>query len=229
MTFADQALEFVQDGQVLGLGTGRAAAEFIRALGARVRDGFQVRGVPTSKEAAELAGSLGIPLVSLDDVATIDVAIDGSDEVDPQLNLIKGRGGALVREKVVAAAARQFIVLVGPEKLVTKLGSHSYVPVEVVPFALGFCRRKLAELGCRPEPRMTSLGQLYISDNGNPILDCHCATIDDPAALEKSILALPGIVDTGLFLGMADAVIIGDGNSTRVVRRSSLGTNPLFL
>lgn len=221
MNFAERALEFVRDGQVLGLGTGRSAAAFIKALGEKVASGLDVRGVPTSKASAELARSLGIPLVSLDDLDSIDVAFDGADEVDPQLNLIKGRGGALVREKIVATAAKRFVVLVGPEKLVATLGQGGALPVEVVPFALGFCRRRLEALGCKPEPRRAADGSVYISDNGNPILDCHIAALDDPAGLERAVLALPGVVDTGLFLGMAHDVIVGDGDSARVLQRPS--------
>lgn len=220
MTFTETALDLVRDGQILGLGTGRAAAAFITALGEKVAQGLNVRGVPTSKASADLARSLGIPLVSLDDVDSIDITFDGADEVDPQLNLIKGRGGALVREKIVAAASRRLVILVGPEKMVATLGQGGALPVEVVPFALGFCRRKLEALGCKPEPRKTPEGAPYISDNGNPILDCHIAALDDPAGLERAILALPGVVDTGLFLGMAHDVIIGDGTSARVLQRS---------
>jgi len=220
MRSAERALEFVQPGQVVGLGTGRAAAEFINALGAKVKSGLTIRGVPTSRASAELARSLGIPLVSLDDVDAIDVAFDGADEVDPNLDLIKGRGGALVREKIVAAAARRFVVLAGEEKVVSTLGEKGSLPVEVVPFALGFCRRKLRALGCEPEARKADDGSLYVTDNGNPILDCHIAALADPAGLERAILALPGVVDTGLFLGMADVVIVGDdGGSSRVMHR----------
>jgi ribose 5-phosphate isomerase A len=170
--------------------------------------------------SAELARSLGIPIASLDDVESIDVAFDGADEVDPNLDLIKGRGGALVREKIVAAAAKKLVVLVGEDKLVPTLGAKGALPVEVVPFALGFCRRKLESLGCKPQPRIDADGLLYISDNGNPILDCHIAALSDPTGLERAILALPGVVDTGLFLGMADVVIVDeDGGSARVLRR----------
>lgn len=220
MTAAEAALEFVEPGQILGLGTGRAAADFIRALGERVKNGLKVSGVPTSKASAELARSLGIPLVNLDDIQSIDVAFDGSDEVDPKLDLIKGRGGALVREKIVAAASKKFVVLVGEEKVVGTLGERGALPVEVVPFALGFCRRKLEALGCKPEARKTPEGALYITDNGNPILDCHIAALSDPAGLERAILAFPGVVDTGLFLKMTDVVIVGDGNSSRVLRKA---------
>ena len=220
MNSTHPALEFIQPGHILGLGTGRSAAAFIRALGEWVQSGLNIQGVPTSMASAELARSLGIPIVSLDDVDSIDVAFDGADEVDPNLDLIKGRGGALVREKIVAAAAKRFVVLVGEDKIVATLGAKGGLPVEVVPFALGFCRRKLEALGCKPEPRKGADGTLYVSDNGNPILDCHIAALSDPAGLERAILALPGVVDTGLFLGMADVVIVGDdGGSARVLRR----------
>ncbi len=220
MKLAETALQYVRDGQILGLGTGRAAASFITALGEQVAKGLNVRGIPTSRASADLARSLGIPLVSLDDVEAIDIAFDGADEVDPCLNLIKGRGGALVREKIVAAAASRFVVLVGEEKLVTTLGEKGALPVEVVPFARGFCLRQLEALGCKPEPRLTADGSPYISDNGNPILDCHIAALDDPAGLERAILALPGVVDTGLFLAMAHDVIVGDDQAARVLQRS---------
>jgi ribose 5-phosphate isomerase A len=215
MTIAERALEMVLDGSALGLGSGRAATEFIHALGRRVRDGLRIRGVPTSEATADLARRLDIPLVTLEDVEALDVAVDGADEVDPQLNLIKGLGGALVREKVVAAAARRFVILVGSEKLVPVLGCHGVLPVEVVPFALPLCRRRLEALGCPPQPRQAA-GKLFRSDNGNPILDCRVGPISDPAALEAAIRAIPGVVGTGLFLGMAHTILIQDGENLQV-------------
>ncbi len=218
MNAAETALEYVRDGQVLGLGTGLRRGRIHPGPRPKVQEGLNVRGVATSKASTDLAASLGIPLVSLDDIESIDVAFDGADEVDPKLQLIKGRGGALVREKIVAAASKQFVVLVGPEKLVETLGDKGDLPVEIVPFALGFVRRKLAALGCKPEPRIKD-GQLYVSDNGNPILDCRISALPDPAGLERSILAIPGVLDTGLFLGMTSVVIVGEGDSARVLRR----------
>jgi ribose 5-phosphate isomerase A len=208
MTIADKAFEYLQDGQVVGLGSGRAATAFIHSLGARVKAGLRVRGVPTSQASADLGRQLGIPLTNLEEVDHIDVAVDGADEVDPELRLIKGLGGALVREKIVAAAARRFVVLVGPEKLVSVLGEHGTLPVEVVPFALGFCRRRLTELGYPPTLRQKD-GRPFQSDNGNPILDCRVPPLADPAGVEQMLQALPGVVGTGLFLGMADTVLIG--------------------
>jgi ribose 5-phosphate isomerase A len=209
MTIYERALDFVADGAVVGLGSGRASTEFIKLVGARVRSGLRVRGVPTSQTSAELAQSLGIPLVSLEGGMPLALTVDGADEVDPQLNLIKGYGRALVREKIVAAASRLLVILVGAGKTVPALGSRGKLPVEVVPFALPLCRARLTELGLRPVAYEVD-GKLFVSDNGNAILDCGVDPISDPAALEASIQAIPGVVGTGLFLGMADVVLFGD-------------------
>lgn len=217
MTAAERALDEVRDGMTLGLGTGRAATAFISALGERVAAGLKVRGVPTSDASADLAWHLGIPLVTLDEVAELDLAVDGADEVDPQCRLIKGYGGALVREKVVAAAAKRFVVLVGDEKLVDRLGSRGKLPVEVVPFAVGFVRRKLTELGLPSDVRKREGGS-FVTDNGNNILDCRCGVIADPASLDAAILAIPGVVGTGLFVGMAQEVIVQRGTEVEVFR-----------
>jgi ribose 5-phosphate isomerase A len=207
MNLSQRALEFVQHGQVVGLGTGRAATAFVKALGRRFHQGLQVRGIPTSRATEELARSLGIPLVTLEDVRGIDVTVDGADEVDPQMNLIKGYGGALVREKVVAAASKRLVILVGPEKLVPVLGSRGILPIEVLPFALPVCRERLRELGCDGTPRQGDRA-LYVSDNANWILDCKVAPIEDPGSLDAAIRAIPGVVGTGLFLGMTSAVLV---------------------
>jgi ribose 5-phosphate isomerase A len=218
VTVAERALDYLQHGHVVGLGTGRTATLFIHALADRVKAGLQVRGVASSRASADLAERLGIPLTTLDEVETIDVTVDGADEVDPRLNLIKGRGGALVREKIVAASARQFVVVVGDDKLVPVLGARGMLPVEVVPFALGFCRRRLTEIGCQPEPRQAG-GALYLTDNGNPILDCRIDAISDPDELDRLIRAIPGVVGNGLFLGMAHVVLVQEGDIVRVMER----------
>ena len=217
---AQRALDFVEDGQTLGLGTGRAAAAFVRALAARVRDGLRVRGVPTSLATAKLAEELGIPLLTLEQAGTIDVTFDGADEVDPQLDVIKGYGGALVREKITAASSRELVILVGPEKMVATLGSRGKLPVEVVPFGLALCRRRLAELGCEPVLRNAEGGDPYVTDNGNHILDCKVSAIEAPLELETAILAIPGVLGTGLFVGMADAVIVEHDGTAEVLRRT---------
>ena len=214
----ETALALIPEGAVVGLGSGRASTRFVRGLGAHVARGFRVRGVPTSAGTANLARQLNIPLTTLDDVAAIDIAVDGADEVDPGLNLIKGLGERLVREKIVAAAARQFVILVGAEKIVATLGDHGVLPVEVVPFAFAACRRRLEALGYSSASRLAG-GQLFTTDNGNHILDCQVPPIDDPAALEQTLRSIPGVVGTGLFLAMADMVLI-DGDPVETRRRA---------
>jgi len=213
-----EALAEVKSGHVVGLGTGQAATAFIQALGRAVRTGLTVTGVPTSQASATLARQLGIPLI--DEPVALDVAVDGADEVDPRLDLVKGYGGALVREKVVAAAAHRFIVLVGAEKLVPVLGSRGRLPVEVVPFAAAFCRRRLAELGHPPVMRARD-GAPFVTDNGNLILDCAVGPIGDPAALDAAVRAIPGVVGSGLFVGMAHVVMVWEGGRARTLVRTS--------
>jgi ribose 5-phosphate isomerase A len=215
---AERALEFVEDGARLGLGTGRAATAFVQALGVRVKAGLRVQGVPTSETTAALARELGIPLVTLEQAGALDLTVDGADEVDPNLDVIKGYGGALVREKIVAASGRRLIILVGKEKLVSTLGARGKLPVEIVPFAETLCHRRLSELGCRPTRRLVD-GEPFVTDNGNYILDCGIEPIADPVTFEHELLAVPGVVGTGLFLGMATAVIVEDGGRADVRRR----------
>ena len=207
---ARRALGFVKDDTAVGLGAGRAATAFVRALAARVRAGLRVRGVPVSEATAGLAAELGIPLVGLE--AEIDVTVDGADEVDPDLDLIKGYGGALVRERIVAAASRRQIILVERDKLVPQLGSRGRLPVEVIPFALPLCLHRLAALGLRPTLRMVG-ERPFVTDNGNVLVDCAVEPIGDPPGLERTLRAIPGVVDTGLFLGIADTVLVADGTS----------------
>lgn len=209
MTIYDRALDFVHDGDTIGLGSGRASSAFIEALGRRVQGGLRVRGVPTSNASEQLARKLGIPLVSLDQAFPLALTVDGADEVDLDLNLVKGYGRALVREKIVAAASNQLIILVGREKLVSALGSRGKLPVEVIPFALPLVRQRLAALGLDPVPYEQD-GRLFLSDNGNAILDCGIGPISDPGRLEQLVRDVPGVVGTGLFLGMASVVLIGE-------------------
>ncbi|HZP45833.1 MAG TPA: ribose-5-phosphate isomerase RpiA [Candidatus Binataceae bacterium] len=211
------AIRYVKPGQTIGLGTGHAATAFIRAL-AEVMLG--VRGVPTSNASAELATALGIPLVELSEVDRLDLDFDGADEVDPKLNMIKGWGGAMVREKVVAAASRRRIFLVGEEKLVRRLGKRGRLPIEIVPFALPYATQEIARRGLKPRPRATDSGQLFVTDNGNYIVDCAVKEIANPRRLERDLLAIPGVVGTGLFLGIADLVLVAarDG-SVKTLRR----------
>jgi ribose 5-phosphate isomerase A len=217
-SIAETALAMIEDGFVVGLGSGRAATAFVEFLGKRVEQGLRVRGVATSQATTVLARRCEIPLTSLDEIEAIDIAFDGADEVDPQLDLIKGWGGALVREKIVAAASRQLVILVGSEKLVPVLGTRGRLPVEVVPFGLEPCRRRLAELGLASAPRKTGADKL-VTDNGNYILDCQVSAISNPDEFEAQLRSIPGVVGTGLFLGMADTVLIQEGEQVRIRRR----------
>jgi len=211
MTIHERALEFVPDESAIGLGSGRAAWEFVRLLGERVRARrLQVRGVATSTETARVAQQHGIALVGLDEVDELAVTVDGADEVDPALDLIKGYGRALVREKIVAASSRQLVILVGEEKLVPRLGTRGRLPVEVVPFAAHLCARRLTDLGLLPAAWERD-GRPGVTDNGNHILDCAVGPLSDAARLEADLRAIPGVVGTGLFLGMADTVLVESG------------------
>jgi ribose 5-phosphate isomerase A len=210
MTIVERALDLVPNDSRIGLGSGRAAQAFVKALGERIRSGrFQVHGVPTSEVTASLAREEGIPLLTLTEARILDLTVDGADEVDPNLDLIKGYGRALVREKIVAASSRRIIILAGEEKLVPQLGTRGKLPVEVTPFALPLCERRLGELGCRAVLYRQGL-DLFVTDNGNHILDCQIDPIPDAPRLEADIRAIPGVLGTGLFLGMADTVLIGD-------------------
>ena len=212
---ADEAVKLIRDGMVVGLGSGKASMAFIQRLGERVAQGLKVQGVPTSQASADLATKLGIPLVALDQAESIDVTCDGADEVDPQGNCIKGYGGALVREKVVAAASKRLVILVGSEKLVDQLGSRGKLPVEVVPFAAAPCRRRLTSLALTPQVRQQD-GRDYLTDNGNLILDCGTRVIADARQLDLDIRSIPGVVGTGLFLGMANVVLVEREGSVEV-------------
>ena len=216
---AGRALEHVNDGVLVGLGSGRAATAFVRALGVRVRQGLRVRGVPTSEATARLAREVGVPLVGLEE-GILDITVDGADEVDPELDLIKGYGGALVRERIVATASRRRVTLVGGEKLVAVLGSRGRLPVEVIPFAWPLVARELADLGCRPTLR-TAGGVPFVSDNGNQIVDCAVRPIEAKAAFARDLLAIPGVVDTGLFLGVTNLVVVAEGDGIREMRRGA--------
>jgi ribose 5-phosphate isomerase A len=221
MTIIERALELVPNGSRIGLGSGRAAQAFVKALGERIRSGqVRVQGVPTSEETANLARREGIPLLTLAEAGVLDLTVDGADEVDPNLDLIKGYGRALVREKIVAASSRRLVILVGDEKLVPRLGTRGKLPVEVTPFALPLCERRLSELGCRPVAFVQG-GSLFVTDNGNHILDCEIKPIEDPPQLELAIRAIPGVVGTGMFLGMADTVLVGDRADFRMIEEKA--------
>lgn len=217
MTIAERALELVPDPGLIGLGSGRAAQAFVRALGERARArGLRVRGVPTSEATAAVARECAVALTTLAEAPVLDLTVDGADEVDPRLDLIKGYGRALLREKVVAAASRRLVILVGAEKIVPRLGSRGRLPVEIVPFALPLAERRLRDLGLDPVLWMQD-GAPETTDNGNVILDCGLEPITDPARLESDLRAIPGVVGTGLFLDMAERVLVGQGPGLELV------------
>ncbi len=216
---AHKALEFIQDGQILGLGTGSTVQYFLTALGQLVQQGLRIRGVPTSQATADYARKLGIPLMNNEEPWDIDVAVDGADQVDPQLNLIKGGGGALMREKIVAKAAQQFIVIVDQAKQVNRLGLPFPLPVEIVPFGWRTTQRHLENLGW-PSPLRHKAGQPFLTDNGNYVADLHIPEISDPSALELSLSQIPGVVECGLFLIMTSLLITGTNDGPVLTRAS---------
>ena len=205
-----EASRLVKDGQVVGLGTGSTAFYMVEELGRRVaEEKLHIIGVPTSKATSSLAEKLKIPLTTLEKHPELDIDIDGADQVDPQLDLIKGMGGALTREKVVASVARLFVVIVDGGKTASRLGEGQVLPVEVIPFAVPTVRRRIERLGGRSKLRLAKNGEPFVSDNGNSILDVDFGLIANPKELEVSIKMIPGVVESGLFVGMADAVFVG--------------------
>ena len=215
---ADASLRYVKDGMVLGLGTGSTARYVLEGLARRIaNDGLLVRGVPTSLATAEAAKLLGIPLASLEEHPVLDLAIDGADEVDPRLDLIKGLGGALFREKIVAAAARKFIVVVDASKLVPRLGTRAPVPVEVHPFGWRATQAAVEALGARAVLRMRG-AEAFRTDNGNHVLDAAFGPIRSPAKLAAALDAVPGVVGHGLFLKMTDLVLAASEEGVKTLR-----------
>jgi len=214
------AVKLVRDGDIVGLGTGSTAAYAIRFLGQRVQAGLKIRGIPTSIHTQEAAASLGIPLTTLDEFQKIDITIDGADEVDPKLRLIKGGGGALLREKIVASASRNLVIIADSSKRVSMLGKFP-VPVEVIKFAEAVVANKIAAFGAEVVVRGASSGRPFITDEGNHILDCNFGQIPDPPALARRLENTPGVVEHGLFIGMASAVLIGEGDQVIEMRGGS--------
>jgi ribose 5-phosphate isomerase A len=213
---ARKSIEYVQDGMVVGLGTGTTAKYVLQFLGERVREGLTIRGIPTSKASAALAASLKIPLTTLDDVESIDVTIDGADEIGPGLSLIKGGGGALLHEKIVATSSKRLVIVADEQKIVDQLGRFP-LPVEVIRFAEAPVRRQLEKLGANPKLRIAQNGTPYITDEGNVIFDCNYGSISDPQAVGQAIKSLTGVVEHGLFLGLASVAIIAGESGTKIL------------
>lgn len=216
-----RAAEYVADGTVVGLGTGSTTAYAIEALGARVREGLRIRGIPTSLASERLARETGIPLASLEECPDVDLTIDGADEVDRQGNLIKGRGGAMFREKVVALASRRYVVVVDDRKLVDRLGVAVPLPVEVVPFAWHRCQQAIERMGGLVEIRRSNGGP-FITDNGNYVLDCRFWPLPDPSRLGHRLRGIVGVVEYGLFLDM-DPIVLVAGRQGVVERAPCFG------
>jgi len=221
---AERALALIGSGMTLGLGTGSTAETFVQLLAARMKDGLHIRGVPTSERTAALASSLAIPLISLDETRTLDLAIDGADEVDPQFRLIKGGGGALLREKLVASAAQRVVILVDESKRVARLGRFP-LAIEVVAFGAQSTQSRISAVAARyaapggqsarAAVRMDQFGEPFVTDGGNLIVDVALGAIADPPALAAALKAVTGVVDHGLFIGLCHGLIVGheDGSA----------------
>lgn len=204
-----RAVEFIRDGMVIGLGTGSTAKHLLAAIGQQVRAGRKVRGVPTSQETAALARESGIPLIDTEERWEIDVAIDGADQVDPDFNLIKGGGGALLKEKIVAASAKHFIVMVDYTKQVSVLGGSFPLPIEVIPFGWGSTAREIEALTQSRVVLRNRNGVPFKTEAGHLIVDVHIDRIDRPGELETALNLIPGVVETGLFVGRTNTLIVG--------------------
>jgi ribose 5-phosphate isomerase A len=215
---ARASLRYVKDGQIVGLGTGSTAAYFIQLLGEQVKNGLNVRAIPTSDRSREQAASLGIPLTTLDEFQQIDVTVDGADEVDPQLRLIKGGGGALLREKIVASATKQLVIVADASKRVPVLGKFP-LPVEVIKFAQALITKRIEALGAKVELRRDDTGKPFLTDENNYILDCHFEKIRGADGLANKLSDMPGVVEHGLFIGMAAVILVANGTEVAEFRR----------
>ena len=220
-TLAERAAAEVRAGMTLGLGSGSTAEAAIRALGQRVASGLRVRGVPTSERTAGLARTVGIPLLSLDEVDRLDLGIDGADEIDPALNLVKGRGGALLHEKLVALACADWLIVAAAEKLVPQLGTRMPLPVEIVPLGWRATAGRVAALGLTPTLRLQpGTTDPFVTDGGHYLLDCQTGPIGEPAELAAALKALVGVVEHGLFVGLARrALVVEADGQVRALER----------
>lgn len=219
---AEKATLYVEDGMVVGLGTGSTVEFALKKLGERIKkEKLKIQGIPTSNKTKKHAIDYGIPLIDLEECTEIDITIDGADEVDSFFNVIKGGGGALTREKVIAYHTKRMVIVVDETKIVKGLGADFPVPVEVIKFAWRATKKSLEDLGCTAELRKI-MDEAYITDNTNYILDCDFGRIDDAEALEKNINEIPGVVDNGLFIGLVDEVIVGSKQGIMTQNRQTV-------
>lgn len=209
---AEAAVEYIKDGMTVGLGTGSTAYWAIKAIGARVKNGLRIKGIATSKQSEALAAEEGIELTTFEETKTLDITIDGADEVDQEMNLIKGGGGALLREKIVASATSHYIIVADETKLVSPLGKFP-LPVEIILFGWELTVSQIEALGCTVKIRQQD-GKPFITDNGNYIADSYFGSIPEPGKLTASLNAIPGVVENGLFVGKAELVIVGQPDGT---------------
>ena len=218
---AEKAAQYIEDGMIVGLGTGSTVEFAIKKIGELVQGGLHIKGIPTSLKTKRLATELQIPLTELDEHTEIDVTIDGADEVDSNLNLIKGGGGALTREKIIAYHSKKVIIIVDETKIVKGLGCDSFLPVEVTKFGWQATKKALEAMGCTAEMRKI-MDEPFITDNQNYILDCDFGKINEPETLEKEINNIPGVLENGLFIGLADEVIVGSKQGIMTLERQDV-------
>lgn len=219
---AEKALDYIKDGMIVGLGTGSTVEYTIRKLGKMVREGLNIKGIPTSIHTMRIAKEENIPLTSLEENPEIDVTIDGADEVDSNLNLIKGGGGALTREKIIAFNSKKVIIVIDDSKIVKALGIDFDLPVEVVKFGWTAVKKVLEDFSCTVKLREIMDKEPFITDNGNYILDCEFERIDDPQTMEVDINNIPGVVENGLFVGLVDEVIVGSTQGILTLNKEAI-------
>jgi ribose 5-phosphate isomerase A len=217
---AEHAVNLVENHMIVGLGSGSTVYYFLRLLGERVSKGLNIKGIPTSGRSETIAREVNIPITTLQEHTEIDLTIDGADEFDPQLNLIKGGGGALLREKIVASNSKRMVVIADSAKQVEKLGNFP-LPVEVIPFSYPALLKRFNKEGFNPILRTSGGDKPYVTDEGNYIIDCHLGTVDDPMFLSAWFDATPGVVCQGFFINMASKVIMGKGEIVEIIRKSS--------
>jgi ribose 5-phosphate isomerase A len=219
---AEKALEYIEDGMIVGLGTGSTVEYALHKLGLLVKDGLNIKGIPTSVHTKRIAKEQNIPLTTIEENPEIDVTIDGADEVDSNLNLIKGGGGALTREKIIAFNSKKVIIVIDDSKIVKALGIDFDLPVEVVKFGWSSVKKVLEDFKCNVKLREIMDNEPFITDNGNYILDCEFERIEDPITMEVELNSIPGVVENGLFVGLVDEAIVGSTQGILTLNKEAI-------